>query len=276
MSLIYKPAADLSLDDLAALFTKAFTGYIAGSVQLDRTGIAAMIARENVDLNLSTVTVRDDVPLGFGFIARQGWTSRLAAMGVAPEAQGQQVGFQLLEKLIEASKARQDRMMVLEAFEQNTRAVKLYEKAGFDIVRRLYGYTLKNPDGIADDNLVTVNVYDIARRITANASDDLPWQISGTSIARVGPPARGYKLDDAYAVISDPSRETIAIRAIIVETSQRHCGQGLRLLQALWAKYPGKNWAIPQLYPEEIFDGFFQKVGFARQELHQVEMRRQF
>lgn len=275
MTLTYKPAADLTLDELAALFTKAFTGYITGSVQLDRPGIAAMLARENIDLNLSTVAARDDVPLGFGLIARQGWTSRLAGMGILPEAQGQQVGFQLLEKLIEAAKARQDKVMVLEAFEQNERAVKLYEKAGFEITRRLYGYTLKNPEGITDEALVSTNIYDIASRITA-MSGDLPWQISGTSIARIGHPTVGYKLNDAYVVITDPSRDTIAIRAILVGTLLRRQGHGRRLLQALWAKYPDKTWVIPQLFPEEEFDAFFQNIGFERQELNQVEMRRKF
>jgi len=271
MTLTYRPATDHPLDELAALFTKAFTGYVAGSVQLDRAGFAGLVTRDNVDLNASLVAQAGASPVAFGLIARQGWTSRLAAMGVAPESQGQQVGRRLLERLVEASLARQDKAIVLEVFEQNPRAVRLYEKAGFVVVQRLYGYTIEQPTGVADPALREVDPYEVALKRALDAAEDLPWQVSATAIARIGVPNAGYELDESFAIITDPSRDTVAIRALMVPKGLRRQGRGRRLLQALWARFPGKRWTVPQISPEG-FDGFFGAAGFTRHELNQFEM----
>jgi len=85
---VLKSVSDYSLVDSAALFTHAFTGYIGGNVQLNATSLAGLIARDNVDLNASRILVHEGQPVGFALIARQGWTSRVAAMGIVPEIQG--------------------------------------------------------------------------------------------------------------------------------------------------------------------------------------------
>lgn len=273
MSLTYTPARDLPLPQLAALFTRAFTGYIAGEVHMDTPLLVNLLTQGNVDLNLSTLAWRDDEPLGLALIARQGWTSRIAGMGVIPEAQGQQVGWALLQQVIAQASERGDRWMELEAFEQNTRAVKLYEKGGFRILRRLYGWAIKETGDDTDHvPLIARDPLDAARAIMTHGASDLPWQVSGTAIARIGAPSRAYQLEDAFAVISDPARDTIALRALFVMPDHQRQGQGTRLIRALWAEFPGKQWQIPQLCPQE-FSGFFEKLGFTRQELHQVQMR---
>ncbi len=272
MHLTYQPAVESSLVALAALFTHAFTGYIAGTVTMTPPLLANMIAQNGIDLNVSLIAYHNDMPVGFALVARQGWTSRIAAMGIVPEAQGKQVGYRMLLELIEQARNRTDRRLELEVFEQNTRAISLYVKVGFRALRRLYGYTVAAPEGDENNALTPVDVLEVARHVTEYGRADLPWQISGTHLARMAPPNVAYQLDQASAILTDPSRDTVIVRAVIVAPSERGLGQAARLIRALWAKYPGKQWTVQAICPEE-FGGFYEHCGFARQELNQLQMR---
>jgi ribosomal protein S18 acetylase RimI-like enzyme len=271
MTLRTESLAEMGMSDLASLFNRAFTGYIGGTVNLDTMTMAGVLARENVDLTQSLLLLDDDQPAGFALIARQGWTSRVAAMGIVPEAQEKRHGTWFMEQVIQAAKERGDKTIVLEAYEQNVRAVRLYERSGFRIVRRLYGYTASDLTGAAHPDLSETDIYETAKQIVQHGRLDLPWQVSGMSIARLTPPSRAFRLGDAFAVISDPSRDTIVIRGIIVSPVVRHLGQGTQLIRALAASYPGKKWSVIAIWPEE-YASFFERCGFSRNELNQVQM----
>jgi ribosomal protein S18 acetylase RimI-like enzyme/predicted GNAT family acetyltransferase len=272
MELQFKPAWALPLAELADVFTRAFAGYIAGDVQMTPALLTGMIAQGGIDLNLSQVAYRHDAPVGFALIARQGWASRVAVMGIVPEAQGQRVGWQLLVTLVEQARARGERMMELEVFEQNTRAIRLYEALGFRPLRRLYGYSCEAIQGDRSVDLKQIDIFDVARQIASDGAADLPWTASGIHIARMGAPSLAYRLGEAVAVITDPSAETIAIRAFHVPSSTRRQGQGRRLISTVAGEFPDKRWVVPALCPEE-YGGFFEAVGFVRQEINQFQMR---
>lgn len=266
-------AADYRPADLAALFSRAFANYLTGSLNMDAYSFASFLAREGIDLNLSLVAVRDSKPVGFGLIARQGWTSRLAGMGVAPDAAGQGVGRWLLAQLIDEAKARGDQLLELEAFEQNTPAIRLYEGAGFSSIRRLYGYEVQNAHGLLGDAaLETVDIAEIGRVVALYGDRDLPWQISGMTICRFTPPNLGFQMGHAYAVISPPTNPTIVIRALFVLPEFRRQGEGARLLSHLFAIYPDKRWLVPQICPEE-YGYVYERFGFTRSPLNQFQMR---
>jgi hypothetical protein len=42
-------------------------------------------------------------------------------------------------------------------------------------------------------------------------------------------------------------------------------------MQALFARFPGRAWVIPAIFPQEM-GGFFEKLGFERQNLAQFQM----
>jgi ribosomal protein S18 acetylase RimI-like enzyme len=267
-----KAAVEVSISDLADLFTRSFEGYIGGPVHIDTVAMAAFLSRENVDLNHSRILIRDGANAGLILISRQGWTSRVAAMGITPEAQSQGVGTWFLGQVTTESKSRGEHGMVLECFEQNVRGVNLYQRIGFTIVRRLYGYDDKAVQAVANSALTEVDIRDVAHQIMLYGASDLPWQVSGNSVARFGPPTRGYQLDRAYAVISDPSQPIIALRALIVPPEYRRKGQATRLIQAIKAAHPNAQVTIPQIFPDEMGINFFEKIGFIRKELNQVQM----
>lgn len=272
MNLKLKTVATINISDLAPVVNQAFTDYIGGKVMFNPDSFLRFVYREGIDLSMSHVALHDDKIIGFALVGRQGWTSRLATMGVMPHARGQGAGRWLLSQVIEEADIRGDHTVVLEVFEQNTNALKLYEQAGFETVRRLFGYTAQHPPGVAAAELEEIDVFEVARVLMADGCTTLPWQIAGPSIARLGPPYRGHRLGPAYTVISDPGSRMVVLRTFMVEPSQRQQGYGRRLFQALWAHYPEKTWTIPALCPEEYGSSFMERVGFQPARLNQFQM----
>lgn len=273
-----KPAHSLTLEELAALFNLAFTDYVGGNVHFTGSTLARFLARDNVDLDLSQIILADGQPVGFGYIERLGWSSRLAAFGIVPAASGMGLGKEAMTRLIAQARARGDHQFELEVIEQNTRGVRLYEGVGFQRVRRLVGYDGKpavlNPEMQRSiPNLESLDIPAVAQLIMQHGAADLPWQLAGISLARHSPPDVAYRLDQAYIVISNPEAQTIAIRALLVPTEQRRQGHATRLLAALFAHYPDKHWVVSAVCPEEIGAELFAHFGFERQPISQFQMR---
>ncbi|MBE2272181.1 MAG: GNAT family N-acetyltransferase, partial [Anaerolinea sp.] len=148
-------------------------------------------------------------------------------------------------------------------------AVALYQKIGFHIVRRLYGYTA-NPFAGETADLPPVDLPEIGKQVALADTIDLPWQVSGAAFMRWGSPMRGVRLDKAYAAFNT-ANGTLALRGLFVDPADRGQRHGTRLIRALAAAYPDHKWIVPQLSPEE-FDGFFTRLGFERLPLNQVQM----
>jgi hypothetical protein len=127
---------------------------------------------------------------------------------------------------------------------------------------------------VADD-LQPVNILEVAKLVMQYGVDNLPWDVSGTAIARLAPPILAFRLDQAYAAISDPANEVIALRALIVPPDARRQGQGTRMLNSLFARYPNKTWTLPAVMPEEIVGERLARFGFARGPISQWQMRRE-
>jgi ribosomal protein S18 acetylase RimI-like enzyme len=275
MELQLQPAHILTIEQLAALFNEAFTGYIGGEIRFTPAAFARFLSRDDVDLEYSQIFLLDGQPVGFGLVARQGWASRLAAFGIIPSASGAGIGKAAMTEMIAQARERGDHVYLLEVIEQNTRAVRLYQGVGFEIMRRLVGYAVENPhaEGTESASLNEIDVYDAARMVVEYGAPDLPWQAAGMHLARSAPPDRAYKLDGAYAIISNPAAAVIALRALIVPFDLRRQGRASRLLRALFAEYPDKKWVLSAIFPEEIGGEFLTRFGFERQPISQWQMR---
>jgi hypothetical protein len=101
---------------------------------------------------------------------------------------------------------------------------------------------------------------------------DLPWQISGESLACLGPPNVAYQLDGAYLLLSNPEAPQIAVHSLLVLPEARGRGRALGLLRAAMARHPHKTWRVPAHCPEEV-GGVLERAGFARDTLSQFQMR---
>jgi ribosomal protein S18 acetylase RimI-like enzyme len=264
---------EYGLSKTAAVLNLGFSDYFV-PIQLNLSSFSDLMRIGTIDLALSKVALRNDKAVGAALIARRGWSSRLAAMSIIPEARGQKVGLSLVNHLVEEAKDRGDQRMELEVITQNEPAVKLYQKVGFQTIRRLFGYKIEAPRGETAE-LEEIDLRELSKLVNIYGVNRLPWQLSGEDLAAKGPPYRAYKLGAAFVAITNPDAEGVVIYSILTLPRARGQNQASDLLRALFAAYPGKTWSIPAIYPEE-FDPFFEKLGFEKQTLSQFQMELNF
>lgn len=262
------------ISETAALLTRGFEDYLV-PIQINDVALQTMIRRDGVDLAESRVLLKDNIPMGVALIARRGWSSRLAAMGIVTDARNSGAGSWMMEKLIVEARARGEKEIFLEVIEQNLPAVHLYQKFGFEIVRRLLGFKIENPQAASDDVLEEIDIREMGRLISVYGLRDLPWQISAETIALHTPPARSYKLGEAYLMLTNPEAAHVVIWSVLVKADARRAGQGARVMRAAFSRFPNKTWHIPSLCPEQI-GAFFEKMGMMREELSQFQMALKF
>ena len=90
-SLQLLPASDHPIPYLADLMTRSFEGYIV-PVHITDAILHTMIRRDGIDLTASRILTNGDEHIGVAFIARRGWTCRLAAFGITSNARSSGVG----------------------------------------------------------------------------------------------------------------------------------------------------------------------------------------
>jgi ribosomal protein S18 acetylase RimI-like enzyme len=265
-----QPASDFSLADLANLLTRSFEGYFV-PIRMDVSALLGMIRRDSVDLTCSRVLLANGEPAALALIARRGSASRLAAMGVVPVWRGRGAGSCMVERLIEEAGQRGERTLYLEVIDRNEAAVHLYEKYGFHKMRKLFGFVASAPAG-QSAGLIEVEIPEAADLVIHHGYAELPWQLAGETLSLFAPPSRAFRLDSAYAVTSTLSGGHVSLWSVLTEPSARGQGQARRLLRALFAAYPNKTWHASALFPEEM-GGFFEKVGFVKEDLGQFQMK---
>jgi len=266
-----KPASDYPMPDLVKFLNLSFENYLV-PIQFNLIQFLTMVRKDSIDLAASRVLLSDKRPSGLALIARRGWSSRLAAMGIAREIRGRGISTTFMNELIREARERNDREMALEVIEQNEPAVRLYQRCRFQIVRRLIGSMRENATEGKPGDLEEIDLRQAGRLVSQHGSPDLPWQLSGETIAHMNPPARAYKKGQAYAVISNPAAEHVYIYMLLVEQDARGHGLGADLLKSMIANYPDKTWHVPAVFPEE-FGKVFERAGFEREELSQWQMR---
>jgi ribosomal protein S18 acetylase RimI-like enzyme len=281
-SFSFKPASKFPIPQIADLLTRGFEGYLV-PINIDEAALLTMHRRDGIDFNESRILIKEDEPIGVALIARRGWTSRLAAMGIVSHARHSGAGTWAIKQLIEQARARGERELALEVIEQNTAGVKLYQKFGFKSVRRLVGYKLENPqvESIApvailggrdgENELVEMDIRELARLITIHGIKDLPWQLSSETIAQHTPPSRAFRLNNAYCLISNPEAEHVVISSVLENVNSRAAGLGSALMRAVFSRFPNKTWHVPALFPEEM-SALFEELGMQREEISQWQM----
>ena len=275
MNLEFASMTDFGLDPAADVLARAFEDYfvrIPSTVDV----LLNMARADSVDLTLSCVFLRDGTAVGGALIARRGWTCRLAGMAIVPEARRGGVGRAAVLHLLTQATARGDRTMFLEVIEQNTAALALYRACGFKEVRRLVGFAGQPAQDATSPSLVEVDLREVAEAVTRYGLPNLPWQLSGETLAHLTPPAVAYKLDDAWIALSDPTQSVVTVRGLVVRNPEQGAGREAALLRAVMAKHPGKEeWRLSALWPEELAP-VIAPAGLARSPLTQWQMQRDF
>jgi ribosomal protein S18 acetylase RimI-like enzyme len=275
MSLKLLPMTETDLDKVVKVLNRGFSDY-AVPVQFSTPNLLRFLVQDSVSLVNSRIALVGGEFAGVALIARRGWSSRLAAMAVVPEARGQGVGTRMVMGLMDEARGRGDRAIWLEVIEDNTPAVQLYRKCGFKTLRRLVEYigAPPAPAPAAQHDagaLEEIDLRELARLVTMWGLPDLPWQISGETLALSGSPDRAYRLGDAFVAVSDPLQPIIQIRSLLVAPEARGRGQGVRILRAVMAAHPAEKWSVQPICPQE-FDRLFREVGMEPGPLSQLQM----
>lgn len=276
MSLEFPSMLDYGLERSADVLARAFADYFV-RIPFDLPMILNLTRADSVDLAQSRVIVRDGAAVGAALIARRGWTCRLAAMAILPEARRSGLGRAIVLQLLDEAKLRGDRTMVLEVIEQNPAAVELYRACGFGTIRRLIGFGGSTAPPVDESDLhsslIEVDLREVAAAVARYGLSDLPWQLSAETIAQLAPPAVGYRLGDAWIAITDPAQPVVAIRALAGRDAvEPH--RLVALLRAVMAKHPGKTeWRFQPIWPEELA-ALLDPLGLPRTPLSQWQMRR--
>jgi len=266
-----KPASDYPLPDLVQLLNLSFESYLV-PIHFDLSQFLTMLRKDNIDLSASRVLLVNEQPSGLALIARRGWNSRLAAMGIISEMRNKGAGSWLLEKIIQEARERSDHEMVLEVIANNEVAVHLYKKFGFQTVRKLISLIRKDAYEEVLCNLQEIDLREAGRLILEHGLPDLPWQLSGETIALLNPPSRAYQSGQAYAVISNPNAEHIVVWSLFFESDVREDEPAVNILKSVMATHTGKTWHVPAILPEELGSPF-ENAGFQREELSQWQMK---
>ena len=268
------PVAECTAALVAEALTRSFEGYVM-PVNVSAQGYERRFRPENLDPFASRVYSRESRPVAVLLVARRGWTSRIAAMAVAPEVRGRGVGKQIMQGAIREAVSRRDRSVLLEVFEHNTPALNLYRGLGFSPLRRLVGYH-RGPGGVTPDVADTLSELDpleFARVAAREGEPGLPWMLAAETLSATVYPTRAYHLDHhAYALIGDPDAEVITLIALAVPRADRRKGWGTRLMQALYATFANRSWSVPAIVPEELASAFFTRCGWELQDMNQLEM----
>ncbi|HEX4384653.1 MAG TPA: GNAT family N-acetyltransferase [Myxococcales bacterium] len=262
-------AAELTLPALAQLFTDGFRHYLL-PMNFTAAALAERVCAEHIDLAASRIFWSGNTPSGLALIARRGRVSRLAAMGIIPEARAQGVGRKLVARILEDARARGDARMRLEVFESNAPARALYERSGFSLVRRLIGYEGASIAPMA----APLEELDPARFSQVLPPDDsLPWQLERASLAAPPTGARCFTLEQkAFAYVSGVTGQVAWLRGLFTLPGERRRGHALRLVKALAAHFPEQRVSVPPLLPEGLAAPFFTAAGFGPGALSQLEM----
>jgi ribosomal protein S18 acetylase RimI-like enzyme len=274
-SVTARPVADCTAEEVVAALARGFEGYLV-PLRFTPQTYERRFRAENLDPYASRVFEREGAPVGVMLIARRGWTSRVAAMGFAPEVRGQGLGRRFLGEAIAEAEARGDRTMLLEVFEQNPPAIALYTKLGFRAQRRLVGWRWEpGPmDADAAEDLTEIDPLEFGRLAARQGEPDLPWALQAETLSAATAPARAWHLAHrAYALVVDPAAEKLALAGLVVPQPHRRQGWGSRLVQSLAAAFPGRPWSVAPVVPEGLVGDFFTQLGWGGWEIQQIEMR---
>jgi ribosomal protein S18 acetylase RimI-like enzyme len=273
--LVSRPLLEFDSATIAAAATRSFEDYVVPMV-FDADSYERRFRSENLDAQASRLWFRGDELVGIVFIARRGWTCRLAAMAITVAYRHQGLGAHLLGTALAEAQARGDREMILEVMVQNPVGIRFYERMGFYNTQTQLGYEWRPEFAAAPtaDLLEELDPLVLARLVAQEGVPDLPWLLAPETLAAAAPPTRAWHLQHrAYAMVK-PEGDRNRILTLLVPREYRRQGWATRLLRALVATEPSKLWRVMPAVPENLGAELFQHLGWPTMEFSIYEMRR--
>lgn len=130
--------ADAQLSDGAAALNRVFEHYLV-PIAFSAEQLHLHIAYNDVDTSLSPLWYGEDgsviAAALLGVRGKRGW---IGGFGIAPEHRGRGYARELVEHMLSRARERGLQSIALEVLSENTPAIRVYERAGFEVTRRLH------------------------------------------------------------------------------------------------------------------------------------------
>ncbi|HEU5277704.1 MAG TPA: GNAT family N-acetyltransferase, partial [Gaiellaceae bacterium] len=125
-----RPAAGFSDEELAALFTASYEGYLV-PFAVDAATLRFLTDTFDLDREASRVALRGGAPVGIANLGLRGPDAWVGGVGVIPSERRRGTGRALMEALHEQARHRGVERVWLEVIGENTQALALYQDLGY-------------------------------------------------------------------------------------------------------------------------------------------------
>ena len=211
-----RSAHSLSPDKRTTLFNAAYEGYLL-PFHVDEQQLAFMDDSFDLDLDASRIAFRDGEPVGLGNLGLRGEDAWIGGVGVVTSARRSGVGEALMRGLHEQARERGVRRVWLEVIVENTGALALYEKLGYELVQDVEVWTLPGAEG--DDAGREVPAAEAKAQLPERHE---PWQRADGTLAHY---------DDVRGLVTDSGAMLFCMRSSA--QVQQYAGDPEPLLRAL-------------------------------------------
>lgn len=216
MSLELRAARVLSPAERAELFTAAYEGYLV-PMHIDEAALEWMEDKFDFDVDASRIAYRDSELVGLANLGVRDRDAWIGGVGVIPSARRAGVAEALMRAVHEEARLRGVERVWLEVIVENTGALALYEKLGYEVVQDVEVWTLPPADGEHAGREVP----------PAEAKAQLPerhepWQRADGTLAHY---------DDVRGLVTDTGAMLFCVRSSA--QLQQYAGEPEPLLRAL-------------------------------------------
>ena len=211
-----RSARSLTPAERTELFNAAYEGYLL-PFHIDEQQLAFMDEVFDFDRDASRVAYLDGKAIGLGNLDVRGEDAWIGGVGVVPSARRTGVGEALMRALHEQARKRGVRRVWLEVIVENTGALALYEKLGYELVQDVEVWTLPGAEGEHE-----------GREVPPSEVQELlperhePWQRADGTLAHY---------DDVRGLVTDTGAMLFCVRSSV--QLQQYAGEPEPLLRAL-------------------------------------------
>jgi GNAT superfamily N-acetyltransferase len=198
------------------VFNAAYEDYLV-PFHIDEQQLAFMDDAFDLDLDASRIAFRGGEPVGLGNLGLRGEDAWIGGVGVVPGARRSGVGETLMRALHEEARERGVRRVWLEVIVENSGALALYEKLGYEHVQDVEVWTLPGADGGHAGR--EVPVAEVQAQLPEHHE---PWQRAGGTLDHY---------DDVRGLATDSGAMLFCVRS--TAQLQQYTGEPEPLLRAL-------------------------------------------
>lgn len=189
-------ASELDDEELAALFTASYEGYLV-PFAVDAGAVRFLTEAYDLDRDASLIAVRDGERVGLANLGLRGTDGWIGGVGVVPGERRRGTGRALMEAIHDQARSRGVERVWLEVIVENRGALALYEELGYGHVRDVAVWSLPGAEG---GEAPEVEAAEAHAWIREHRVERDPWQRDDASLAKVAE-ARGLQVDGAAAVV---------------------------------------------------------------------------